>query len=753
MLTFFKRLGAIFVILSMLLSSVACTPERESAISTSASNQEDPANTTAYTRDDTDRITFQTKAAEQGTVSYDFTYSELDVSGWFIDSISSAQNDIIYFIGAACNENGIINDGTEYEIMQYDASTQEVVSCIYTQSSNEFFSEIIAVSDGVWCIICRDVDFQALTYDLFLLHINDAGEVLCEIALPDDSQNMGHSDLAVDLDGNIYYKDYAGNLVVYSDQGETLFSYDAAEYVYSTLGTDGSGNIYMEAETESGVNLYRIDPSSKSIDHLTEVVYDFSGDVRLVSGNKENELLLVDSVKPVIYNTASGELTPMESLDPYGLSDMQYLTYLSSDSLVCLPSHDSSGVICKLSISTDAASEKQVLTLASATQNNHLENAIRDFNRSNAEYYIQILDFSDYLNAGDYTELFHAWNLAFSDGDFPDLIDFASLPYTSYAEKGYLVDLNQYLDTDSILPWVWNSLSYNGANYTFPSAVQIQCLYAKETTIAENQWDISSFLQFVGEKLTDDTQLIYGCSNSLFINYITNYMASNFIDYETSTASFDSADFISLLNVANALPENDEDTFVEEDTSFYIRRNQSLLGDSTITSLKQMQQLEDIYVGEGVSFVGWPGVGNLVSPLSDIAIMSVCENIEVAIAFLEFLMSDSVQKDFQLTHIPITTAAFNSYCESLQQPGSSSSEVATQIEVDGISYSISPLTDAQIERYSTILSQCTKRRYLEWEIANIIEEECAAFLEGESSAETVAKLIQNRVQIYLSKQK
>jgi ABC-type glycerol-3-phosphate transport system substrate-binding protein len=108
---------------------------------------------------------------------------------------------------------------------------------------------------------------------------------------------------------------------------------------------------------------------------------------------------------------------------------------------------------------------------------------VNNFNRSSENYYVEVFDFSEYLDSGSYSDLYSAWNVAFASGEIPDMIDFYNLPWHSYADKGFLLDLNTQLDTENILPWLWDAIAYNGANYTFPSCFTVETLYGKSSAL------------------------------------------------------------------------------------------------------------------------------------------------------------------------------------------------------------------------------------------------------------------------------
>ncbi len=59
------------------------------------------------------------------------------------------------------------------------------------------------------------------------------------------------------------------------------------------------------------------------------------------------------------------------------------------------------------------------------------------------------------------------------------------------------------------------------------------------------------------------------------------------------------------------------------------------------------------------------------------------------------------------------------------------------------------MTEKQFEKLVTFLLSVNRRYYENEEIMNIVSEEIEAFFAGDKTAEETAKLIQNRVQLYL----
>ena len=153
-----------------------------------------------------------------------------------------------------------------------------------------------------------------------------------------------------------------------------------------------------------------------------------------------------------------------------------------------------------------------MLTLATVNPGGQTIAQVREFNRSNREYQVEILDFSAQLESSSYMDLFTIWNTAIVAGDTPDMIDFSNLPWHSFADRGLLLDLNTILPQEDILPWLWKSVSYNGGNYTFPGCFTVETLVGKQSKLGDRQhWTVQEFLDLSS---SSDIPMFSGMSRS-----------------------------------------------------------------------------------------------------------------------------------------------------------------------------------------------------------------------------------------------
>ena len=156
----------------------------------------------------------------------------------------------------------------------------------------------------------------------------------------------------------------------------------------------------------------------------------------------------------------------------------------------------------------------------------------------------------------------------------------------------------------------------------------------------------------------------------------------------------------------------------------------------------------DYYVngifGEEISYIGFPmedGSGSYIRATEAYAISAHSDHIEGAWEFLRYYLTDDYQSGLH-QGLPVQKKVF------LENSSSALSE-SQNYSSDKESAATEPMTEEQFEKLVTFLLSVNRRYYENEEIMNIVSEETEAFFAGDKTSEETAKVIQNRVQLYL----
>ena len=713
-------------------------------------------------------VSFDVEDITEATTEYSYVYGEYELDNSYrINDMAPGRDSQIYLLATACDNDGysLLRDDTAFDqrILGYKVSEDKATE-VFSYAPNYddyddfyFVSSIASAEDGtVWGLLAlmKFVE-DDLAVDMRFVHLDAEGT---ELSVVDAQIGSEYSDghIQVDRLGNLYYLSN-GHLFIFDESGRLQSEEDVGSY--DPPSRTASGNVCLLVDTENGSGISVIDAATlQTGDPVT--LSGTSGYPMLCDGAVSEDSILI-STETVLYEVdfQTGQADPLVELGLYGISiGSGCFGMLEDQTIVFLMDTNKAFDISALKqTSTGTNVTKKVLSFATIYPESPILDLINEFNRSNENYFVKVFDFSDYMDSGSYSELFKAWNEAFVSGDCPDMIDFFNLPWQVYAQKGLLLDLNNYLDTEDISPWLWSALSYKGSNYTFPSCFAIETVYGKaEALNGQTSWNINDFYS-VAESLPDGIEMFHQMNQGLFLFYIEQYMIDDFIDYEDASCQFDTDQFIQLLDYASSLPEaidNQDEIYMEESISLLVRRNQVLLEPIVLTGIEQMHKLEDYTIGEKISWIGWPCEhASKVQTMSDISIMSTSKNIDGAVEFLSYLMNLQSQRELSDDYFPITISSMNEMLEeakidrSLENP-----DIATETTVDGVTYQLSPVTDSEVERYTSWMESISGQLYYQWDVAAIIDEECGALFAGDKDAAETAKIIQNRVQLYLSEQ-
>ena len=167
-----------------------------------------------------------------------------------------------------------------------------------------------------------------------------------------------------------------------------------------------------------------------------------------------------------------------------------------------------------------------------------------------------------------------------------------------------------------------------------------------------------------------------------------------------------------------------------------------------------MQVLRTVYGGD-VTFIGYPtakGNGALLSLNSIIGISKNCDDPDGAWQFLRTLYLPKDKDDDSYSYgFSIRKDEFEEYCKKAMKddPNTGSTWSVGEFQVE-----IEPTTQAEVDQVKDLVYNTTAvSGAASSDITNIINEETEAYFSGQKTADEVAKIIQSRMQVYLSETK
>lgn len=428
--------------------------------------------------------------------------------------------------------------------------------------------------------------------------------------------------------------------------------------------------------------------------------------------------------------------------------------------------------------------------------NTYLSRAVAVFNQTNEEYYVHLTE----------TENTDAAGIAFTDsadfdtisalaarGELPDLQifaqDFLSMDgddlYTRLVDHGYLADIASLDGGQAILDSLTGSARrvglYGGSTYRVPVYMRYQTILSRtaEPLTVETLTGAAASLQ-TGQTLFPQLH------PEFFI--LESMIPQLFTDRANGTNTMDSAQFLAYLEMLQKVYTSSgghgyvECGYTGAKPSYSVQYQKLMeeFSDGTVRYIPCTLAAVDGLGAYKLAFpdgqyCGYPDAPAVVSGLCSFGIYKDAKNPEGALAFLRYLLSDTVQNAAIVSeyNFPVTRAAienelaydhyvyyatvqnldnrtddaqFRAYCEEKwtgEDPKNGVRSVNRQIV---------PYTDAD----RAILQNITENAAVttpDPTLTGIIREEVDAYIGGARDAAETARVLKSRVEVYLGEKK
>lgn len=638
-----------------------------------------------------------------------------------------------------------------------------------------------------WCVLYR-VDGSAVAefivnrYDENgkMLASNDLSELLME-----ETGGLFYGNcVQLDRSGNLYLGcadgGRSGNsvLLAVSQEGRVLFRTGVAGTIQRTVLSD-DGKLYAAVKQEEDtMELLALDTSSGETETL----------IRKLPQNTSKTLLAVSKDGEKLYYNASGELYEYamaegESRRLFALSDVR----LSEEELAGMVQTDEehfyfiSNIFdetgasrmewnCVSRVSADSVEsvqngaepvqEREVLKLAMFAEDADMNQAVAWFNRQSDAYKIEICLYEG-LDKTDGVDRLQA---DIASGEIPDIIDLAGVDGMAYIRQGIVTDLTPLLEQDAEISesdFVENAVStyrYDGGLYAIPTIFWLDSMMGKTACLdGRTGWTLEEFREYV-DGLPDPGAATAGASRAEMFNWIMIQYGERYIDWENGTCSFDSGEFLELLDFVDQFPEHaaeSEDELLEQ-----IRTEKLLLYPTSMNCAIAFQRNQALF-GEEVTYIGFPSESGSGTKMmiwgNAFGISEKCEHKEAAWEFLKVLYtSDSRVVDGFPTYKATLEEALDFAAWGIYQTDDNG--VRTEIPKYELpwgeaTFEIYAATDEEIAQLRSLIENAEPADIRTPGIYAILQEEASAFFGGQRSAAEAADMMQRRVTLYINERR
>ena len=393
------------------------------------------------------------------------------------------------------------------------------------------------------------------------------------------------------------------------------------------------------------------------------------------------------------------------------------------------------------------------------------------FNKASDQYRITVKDYSTYNTNEDWTAGQTRLNSDITSGQMPDIMLLNNMSsYGNYISKGLLADIGKLLEADEelgkleYLQNVWEAYSVNGKLYAVVPSFNVRTMIAKKSLVGEPQSWTMEDVEAVLATMPEGAKAFGDMMRDSYIYYMLSYAGQDFINVETGKCNFNSQSFIDMLEYAKTLPtEYPQDYWDNYDYSYnesQYRENRSLLYDLYISNIKDCKYQIKGYMGEEISFVGFPTADSNGSVLNSgnytFMISARSKHQDGAWQFVRQFLTEEYQSSDQLYDMPVLKSAFLEKAKQATERSYWTDEDGNKQyyddtwNINGEEVILEPFTQEEVDAICEFIYTVNRTAYYNEDIRNIIVEEAEAFFSGQKSAQDVADVIQSRAQVFVN---
>ena len=652
----------------------------------------------------------------------------------------------------------------------------------------------------------------------YLMHVAADGSTIASLDLSDtnnedneDGMSGNLSSFAVDAAGNLYVSDY-NNIYVLDAEGNVQFKLDGSQY---------NGSLYRMNAQQVGVMWYNYTDDVNAADENGQYFVpidletkDWGEKVKLPSNvwsifPGDDAYDFYYAYNNNIYGYAAKTDTKEKLVDWLACDvDTNNMTGFSmlSDSRVAALMQDwntdptTYQLIVLHRVDASEIKEKKVLTLACMYLDWNLRSMIVEYNKTNDEYRINVVDYSEYATDDDYNAGVTKLTTEIISGSVPDIFLTSNLPIDKYAAKGVIADLNTFMDggnglsRDYFVPQVMSALEKDGKLYELPTSFSVQTAYALSSIASQyDTWNVAAVQDAMTQLQEGATVFSNGWTKNMALSNCLSRNLSAFVDWTTGKCEFDSKAFQQLLAFCNSFPAetSDGDGAIAYASSADIAVDDAMWdSDATrITNGKQLMSTIGMYsfdsyiwnvyaIRDKITFTGYPtedGSGSSFELQMPMAISSVTKYPDAAWDFVCSIIKkmNTIDEDNYYYGFPISQAAFDAEMTDIMTEQYQLDENGEQVDWDGdgepdkairgsyetmengetVYKDVYALTQEDIDQILGVINSTRSVYDYDQEILDIITDEVAAYFAGDKDVQTTASMIQSRVNLYVQEQR
>lgn len=618
----------------------------------------------------------------------------ISLNNSFLSSTYITEEGILYLM--LLREEG---NKTVYQLVGYSEGGEQIANItLPDELSRDTILEFLVMKDGKLCILTTEI-LYVLDNRGMLIKAYKCGGSLYQDILKIDEDNIAAT-YCSDTTGKSYFTILNNNtmseVVAISGNGKLICSDNKSVYFVDT------GHIYaLDIETNNITKQMNLSGRNIDLEQIAGAAKTDNGFAFLGYGLEQN------TVRYVEFNRSDTLIQKSENYDVGGKRCIYLYDYSFNDM-------------------------------------NHamLERIIEIYNEQSNLYKVELRDYGyAYVNADDFDPL----KIITAD-EFPDIIFSDSNQLIDLMIKNNcLEDLGQYImrskkiSFSDIVEPIKNVYFLDEKVYAIPRMFSLTSIVGKEAQMGYPGWTVDEFMQWMLEH--PDLQAMMNLTQSGVLDICIETVIEMCIDDTNGGIDLHGTVFKSFLEKMKRL--NLSNTVSKPNFEMGTKLDMGYIAEANIETF-QRTAYENYMLGEESVYKGYPSIeGKPKAYLHayTLSMFTSCQVKEGAYDFIEFFLT--YEGDEWGNNEKIQSSRIYTLENNLKH----SVEKALQTDVgDMDEFSV---TQEQIDKIIEIFPYAVERKNKYTEIREIIEEEIPAYLGGQKDLDSVCKIIQSRVQLYL----
>jgi len=419
-------------------------------------------------------------------------------------------------------------------------------------------------------------------------------------------------------------------------------------------------------------------------------------------------------------------------------------------------------------VNASQVSDKAIIRLATYKLTSETREKLLEYNTTNDVYRVVVEEYSLYDKVDTPNLGIIKLEEVINSDSAPDLVvcDPGLINTYSLANNSKLIPWNYLVNSDSTfkgsdyMTFVMDAYAINGLDYILVYDYIYRTFIGNSDIVGNNTtWTVNDMTKLTSKAPSGNARLYQTVTRDDFLSKMIKFNTSEYIDYENKTTSFNSNDFIKLIEYAAKLSNEVTVEDYNIDIGSYYRSGDILLIEENVNDSDDFWQDAFRYFDGNASVVGFPsstGTSSIVEYVDTPIMIINGNNISGAWNFTKCFFDPDYQYSLE-NAIPVYEDAFygwgneaiyNQNYVGLNELGEPNYVQDTYF-YNNHEYEIPAITSENIADIENQIKLTSKAAFSDKVITDVIIEEVEKYFANGQSSKDAAKNIDSRVKAYL----